>query len=185
MREAAHFGAGLIHPGQHRARRGCDGVLDPLVLPLARAGHRDLPSIARPGAALVQQEEQRQPRNARWPKATNAEAESEQMPVPPPRQPLLALCCAALLAAAAAAAGAPSGEAARLAEVNALKDTIHRLPAKEAARRFAALTARGAPPPRQDAIDHFVVLCKPAPAGHLAPACSLAAAAAWLGWQLV
>jgi hypothetical protein len=107
------------------------------------------------------------------------------MPVPPPRQPLLALCCAVLLAAAAAAAGAPSGEAARLAEVNALKDTIHRLPAKEAARRFAALTARGAPPPRQDAIDHFVVLCKPAPAGHLAPACSLAAAAAWLGWQLV
>jgi hypothetical protein len=102
------------------------------------------------------------------------------MPVPPPRQPLLALCCAALLAAAAAAAGAPSGEAARLAEVNALKDTIHRLPAKEAARRFAALTARGAPPPRQDAIDHFVVLCKPTPAGHLAPACSLAAAAAWL-----
>ena len=87
------------------------------------------------------------------------------MPVPPPRQPLLALCCAALLAAAAAAAGAPAGEAARLAEGNALKDTIHRLPAKEAARRFAALTARGTPPPRQDAIDHFVVLCKPAPPG--------------------
>jgi phospholipase C len=50
------------------------------------------------------------------------------------------------------------GEAARLAEIEQLKDTIHTLPAPEAARRFAALRRRTAPPPRQDKIDHFVVL---------------------------
>lgn len=59
----------------------------------------------------------------------------------------------------AAAAGSLS-EVERVAQVHQLRDTIHRLPAGEAARRFAELTVRGAPPPRQQGIDHFVVLCE-------------------------
>ena len=52
----------------------------------------------------------------------------------------------------------PPSERERIATVHALRDSIHRLPAAEAARRFGALPRRAAPPPRQDAIDHFVVL---------------------------
>ena len=52
----------------------------------------------------------------------------------------------------------PLSERERIATVHALRDSIHRLPAGEAARRFAALPRRSAPPPRQDEIDHFVVL---------------------------
>jgi hypothetical protein len=58
---------------------------------------------------------------------------------------------------AAAAAGAKS-EQQRVAAAHALRDTIHRLPAAEAAAAFAALERRAAPPPRQDKVDHFVVL---------------------------
>jgi hypothetical protein len=52
----------------------------------------------------------------------------------------------------------PPTERERIATVHALRDSIHRLSAAEAARSFAALPRRAAPPPRQDAIDHFVVL---------------------------
>ena len=48
-------------------------------------------------------------------------------------------------------------EVSRLLEIEELKNTIHSLPAAEAARRFAALRRRTTPPPRQDKIDHFVV----------------------------
>ena len=64
----------------------------------------------------------------------------------------------------ASAAGTPAGaevaaeEVDRLAEIELLKDVIHTLPAAEAARRFAALRRRVAPPQRQQKIDHFVVL---------------------------
>jgi phospholipase C len=49
-------------------------------------------------------------------------------------------------------------EAERLAAIEQLHATIHTLPAAEAARRFARLPRRSSPPPRQDKIDHFVVL---------------------------
>ena len=71
-----------------------------------------------------------------------------------------ALIAAALIAAAAATPpwqGARD-EVGRLAEIEDLKKTIHTLPAGEATRRFAALRRRASPPPRQDSIDHFVVL---------------------------
>ena len=70
-----------------------------------------------------------------------------------------------LMVAAAAAAVGVTGVAVddegslRLAEIEELKNTIHLLPADEANRRFAALRRRTSPPPRQDQIDHFVVLC--------------------------
>ena len=78
----------------------------------------------------------------------------------------MGLILAPLLLAAAVAVAAdqqqqrqgPLSERERIATVHALRDSIHRLPAGEAARRFAALPRRSAPPPRQDAIDHFVVL---------------------------
>ncbi len=66
----------------------------------------------------------------------------------------------ATVAVDAAAAGSGLSEVERVAQVHQLRDTIHKLPAAEAARRFAKLTVRGAPPPRQQEIDHFVVLCE-------------------------
>lgn len=52
----------------------------------------------------------------------------------------------------------PKSEQQRVAAAHALRDTIHRLPAAQAAAAFAALERRTEPPPRQDKIDHFVVL---------------------------
>ena len=75
---------------------------------------------------------------------------------------MMGLLLAPLLLAAAVAADqqrqGPPSERERIATVHALRDSIHRLPAAEGARRFAALPRRAVPPPRQDAIDHFVVL---------------------------
>ena len=72
-------------------------------------------------------------------------------------------CCmaAAVLFTAAAGEAEPLSEAERVAQIHRLRDTIHKLPAADAARRFAELTVRGTPPPRQQQIDHFVVLCEP------------------------
>ena len=71
-----------------------------------------------------------------------------------------ALSLAALVttvAAAAAAAGshAQDQEAERLQTIERLKNTIHTLPAGEAAARFASLERRTSPPHRQDKVDHF------------------------------
>lgn len=71
---------------------------------------------------------------------------------------LLLLAAAAVAADQQAPAAAPASERERIAAVHALRDSIHRLSATEAARSFSALPRRAAPPPRQDAIDHFVVL---------------------------
>ena len=82
-----------------------------------------------------------------------------------------ARACVVVLLVASAACAAPTAlsrgagheaaarrEAERVAAVQQLQDTIHLLPAAEAARRFAALERRALPPPRQEKIDHFVVL---------------------------
>ena len=66
-----------------------------------------------------------------------------------------------MLFTAAVGETGPLSEAERVAQIHRLRDTIHKLPAAEAARRFAELTVRGTPPPRQQQIDHFVVLCEP------------------------
>jgi hypothetical protein len=65
-------------------------------------------------------------------------------------------------ASVASTASSPAAsEAARVAAVHHLRDTIHTLPAAEAARRFARLRRRaGGPPPRQSKVDHFVVRSK-------------------------
>jgi hypothetical protein len=57
-----------------------------------------------------------------------------------------------------AAGSALGAEQQRVAAAHSLRDTIHTLPAAEAAAAFAALERRAVPPPRQDKIDHFVVL---------------------------
>ena len=77
---------------------------------------------------------------------------------------LLLLLSAAASVAPGLAAPTPQWqqqEEERVAEIHQLRDTIHRLPAAEASRRFAALRPRQSPPPRQDKIDHFVLLWAP------------------------
>ena len=67
----------------------------------------------------------------------------------------------AAAASASASVASTASEAARVAAVHRLRDTIHTLPAAEAARRFARLRRRaGGPPPRQSKVDHFVVRSK-------------------------
>ena len=67
------------------------------------------------------------------------------------------LLLATLLPAIFSIVAEPKSEQ-RVAAWHALRDTIHRLPAAEAAAAFDALERRTEPPPRQDKIDHFVVL---------------------------
>ena len=66
---------------------------------------------------------------------------------------------AAALSIIAIAGASAASERERLAAIEELKNTIHTLPAPEAAKRFAELERRTLPPPRQKKIDHFVRSC--------------------------
>ena len=65
----------------------------------------------------------------------------------------------AVMTTIAIAGASAASERERLAAIEELKNTIHTLPAPEAAKRFAELERRTLPPPRQKKIDHFVRSC--------------------------
>ena len=76
----------------------------------------------------------------------------------PRRQMTMVMVRTVWLLSAVCAGASATSERERLAAIEELKNTIHTLPADEAQRRWNLLEKRAEAPPRQDAIDHFVVL---------------------------
>ena len=77
--------------------------------------------------------------------------------------PLVALLlCGAAMATGASGGGSVGGAGRRRpfspAEFQALKQELHTLSSADADRRFAEVQPLSSPPPRQDKVDHMVVL---------------------------